>query len=379
MESSLDTGPKSVIPSEPQHNLQALRPNEAHRGFNGYYTVSVFYFRFAAQFGKTHVVKSRASHLCDTSIGSALAAIEIYNKPNFPNRESVFSILLIAAWEALFKAKILRDNGNRLQAIYFKERGRFKRSAVGVPLTIGLIEAMGRCSVAALVSDNVKALYEVRNAATHLTASSGKLPQLCFVLGAASLKNYAKLVENWFDIKLNKFSFFILPLGFNYPFTAFSPVDLEKEPQAIAALINSIAEAQKNGVSEDEAGFALVCEIRASIVTAQKLKGTPDLVVSIDPSNQNAVFIERQTDLIQSYPYGFREIAKALSAKDAAVTTNVLSEFIKTEIIKGNQKYSAYNYRTLAHQQAGPKKSTTVLYNRAFLNYAVEKLCSKAG
>jgi len=53
--------------------------------------------------------KARYKNLLDKSIQSAISAIEIYNKPDFKYREESFSILIINAWELLFKAKILQD------------------------------------------------------------------------------------------------------------------------------------------------------------------------------------------------------------------------------------------------------------------------------
>ena len=48
--------------------------------------------------------------LLDKSIASMLAAIEIYNKPNFTYREDSFAILCVNAWELLLKAVYLRQN-----------------------------------------------------------------------------------------------------------------------------------------------------------------------------------------------------------------------------------------------------------------------------
>jgi Domain of unknown function (DUF3644) len=46
-----------------------------------------------------------SSQLAEKSMAADLAAIEIYNKPNFVYREESFSIL-INAWELLLKAKL---------------------------------------------------------------------------------------------------------------------------------------------------------------------------------------------------------------------------------------------------------------------------------
>ncbi len=54
----------------------------------------------------------------DKSIGAALSAIEVYNKPDFKYREETFSILMINSWELLLKAKIIKENKGDLKSIY---------------------------------------------------------------------------------------------------------------------------------------------------------------------------------------------------------------------------------------------------------------------
>ena len=55
-------------------------------------------------------MKSRSQKLVEHSINSALSAIEIYNKPDFKDREQIFCVLMVIAWEVLLKAKLVKDN-----------------------------------------------------------------------------------------------------------------------------------------------------------------------------------------------------------------------------------------------------------------------------
>jgi len=66
------------------------------------------------------------NELVESSLSAVLAAIEIYNKPQFSYREEVFTILLVNGWELLLKAKIIHDNNDRIEAIYsVKSDGTF--------------------------------------------------------------------------------------------------------------------------------------------------------------------------------------------------------------------------------------------------------------
>ena len=50
-----------------------------------------------------------------------IAAIEVYNKPDFLYRGETFSILAINSWELLLKAKHLKDNHNKMRSLYVME------------------------------------------------------------------------------------------------------------------------------------------------------------------------------------------------------------------------------------------------------------------
>ena len=51
-----------------------------------------------------------STDLSSKSVQAAIAAIEVYNKPNFSYREEAFALLMSNAWELLLKAKWLLDH-----------------------------------------------------------------------------------------------------------------------------------------------------------------------------------------------------------------------------------------------------------------------------
>ena len=66
-------------------------------------------------------MKSKSNELLDKSISAMIAAIEVYNKPDFLYRGETFSILAINSWELLLKAKHLKDNHNKMRSLYVME------------------------------------------------------------------------------------------------------------------------------------------------------------------------------------------------------------------------------------------------------------------
>jgi hypothetical protein len=66
-------------------------------------------------------VKARSKELLDRAVAATVAAIEIYNKPDFLYREEAFAVLAINGWELLLKAKWLADHGNKVSSLYVME------------------------------------------------------------------------------------------------------------------------------------------------------------------------------------------------------------------------------------------------------------------
>ena len=113
--------------------------------------------------------------------------------------------------------------------MYEKQGRGYKPNRSGGYLTIGIAEAMRPCALPRVVVDNIDHLIKIRDAAIHLTAASPALPGLTFGLGTATLRNYSRLIRDWFGVGLGDYDFYILPLGFAYPFQTISAVDLKKE------------------------------------------------------------------------------------------------------------------------------------------------------
>ena len=66
-------------------------------------------------------MKARSKELLDRAVAATVAAIEIYNKPDFLYREESFSVMAINGWELLLKAKWPADNNNNIRSLYVRE------------------------------------------------------------------------------------------------------------------------------------------------------------------------------------------------------------------------------------------------------------------
>src|SRR6188768_923902 len=86
-----------------------------------------------------------SNDLAEKAVQAAIAAIEIYNKPDFHFREEAFSLLMTNSWELLLKAKWLSDHNEDVASLHeynydsddqIEKRVRVNRS--GNPITFGL-------------------------------------------------------------------------------------------------------------------------------------------------------------------------------------------------------------------------------------------------
>ena len=140
--------------------------------------------------------------------------------------------------------------------------------------------------------------------------------------------NYSRLIQGWFGVGLREYDFYILPLGFAYPFETMSVADLEKEPSDIAAIIREVSRAQEQG-SDSDGQFFLVCEINTTLVSAKKITEETDLVVAVDGDTGSPVLVSKKVKLTDQYPYTWTQVLERLKAERAGVNQNAFNSFIR--------------------------------------------------
>ena len=191
-------------------------------------------------------------NLLDKSIDSAVAAIEIYNKPAFSYREESFAILMINSWELLLKAEILLDNSGNVRSIYsLKHRinkdgskSKLKYTVPNIsdsPTTIGMQKAMNICIRDERLESNLLTLLAIRDNAVHFTNSRTGFASAVRDIGTASLKSYTVLCDQWFNKKLDNHNLYLMPIGF-YDEREFTSVPVEKINAHQSSFYNFLAQ-----------------------------------------------------------------------------------------------------------------------------------------
>lgn len=159
-------------------------------------------------------------------------AIELYNKPNIEYREESFSVLMINAYELLFKAKIIKDNNGKLSSVYEYEkkklsdnssskRNYIKKNRIGEPMTKGILSLMNllkkQNKLSTNVYENIVMLLELRDNSIHFINNDNDLMKYkLYIICVATIKNYYRLIEMWFNkFDLSKYNLYISPINFS--------------------------------------------------------------------------------------------------------------------------------------------------------------------
>lgn len=150
----------------------------------------------------------------DNSKQAMLAAIEIYNKPQFDYREEVFSILLVNAWELLLLAMLSK---NRQRIFQPKKREKDYQTWM-FSESIGKVKPYFPANMDyQAVAENLRLIREYRNKVVHYY-NHEEIAHCIYVLAQAAIKNYRDLVKAIFEQDIvNQINLVLLPLSFNAP------------------------------------------------------------------------------------------------------------------------------------------------------------------
>lgn len=176
-------------------------------------------------------MKARYKELLHKSVAAMIAAIEVYNKPDFHYREETFSIIAVNAWELACKAYILKLSDNRLKTLYVYERlkkkdgspskkQKIKTGKSRNPIThsleysLNLIESLSGKPLPEALKVNIMALDALRDNSIHFYNRGLLFAKRLQELGSATLKNYVLALGEWFEMNLSQYNFYLMPISF---------------------------------------------------------------------------------------------------------------------------------------------------------------------
>jgi hypothetical protein len=262
---------------------------------------------------------SRSMRLFRKAEAALMAAVEVYNKPDFRYREETFVILALNAWELMLKARLLAENGNNPRCLYQYERREtrsgsrsqrkhLKKNRSGNIVTIRLGQVMvelDRTAATRLpvaVKNNVYALAEVRDNAVHYVNASFGLAKQVLEIGTASVRNFIELAKRWFGLDLTEYSLYLMPIGFLSSSTIANAVNVSPDE---ARLMEHLSALVREGDADSGDDFHVALEINLSFKRC-----ATDAAVSVAITNDpNAPKVNvSEEDIRKQYPWDYNEL-----------------------------------------------------------------------
>jgi hypothetical protein len=262
-------------------------------------------------------MKARSQELLDRAIAAMLAAIEVYNKPNFPYRAEAFAVLAVNAWELLLKAKWLVQHDNDISCLYVRQetrrtgkpakKPRIKKSRSGNPITHS-VDYLAKKLVEKGVLDqaaskNLEAMIELRDSVVHFYNRSLLFAQRLQELGAASVKNFAAAIADWFQRNLAEFKFFLMPLSFVELPDSTEALVLNPHEKNFLAFVDAL----EPKTSEPSARYSVTVNVELCF-TKSKAKDALAVQVTEDPNAPAVRLTDEQ--IRERYPWDYARLTE---------------------------------------------------------------------
>jgi hypothetical protein len=292
---------------------------------------------------------TRSQRFVQKAEAALLAAIEIYNKPNFRYREESFAILVLNAWELLLKARVLHLNGNDPKSLFVYEtrqskkgkptRKRYrKRNRAGNCQTlsfgqcIAALERKGE-TLAGGIRKNLDAIIEVRDNAVHYISAGPLLAKQVLEFGTASVANFIRLAREWFSLDLSKYHLFLMPIGFVAPPANAESVVVSSDEAQLVQYLASLASAT-DVRDDDPYQVALTLSLRMKKSSAA---GAINVAITDDPDAPK-VFLKEE-DFKARYPWDYAKLTEKLRRRYSDFKATEKYHKIRKGLM-GNAKYS---------------------------------------
>jgi Domain of unknown function (DUF3644) len=270
---------------------------------------------------------TRSKRLAKKAQAALVAAIEIYNKPDFYYREESFAILCVNAWELLLKAKVVEDNAQDLKCLseYENKRKRdgspskkktVRKNRAGNPMTISIGKAMAKLGTVlpADVQNNLHALVEVRDNSVHFVNPSFELRKRVLEIGTAAVKNSLALARSWFRKDLSKLNLYLMPIGFLASSNSAAAVATDPDERQLLDFLNNLV---ANQGADPAYNVALEVDIQLKRSTSG---GAVKVQVTNDPTAQKVIMTEEDTR--RTFQWTYRDLCDHLSKRYSDFKTN---------------------------------------------------------
>lgn len=316
----------------------------------------------------------RSERLLAKAEAALIAAIEVYNKPNFLYREETFSILALNSWELLLKAKLVAERREDLRCLCVydnrktkdgrrSKRAYLRRNRTGNVQTIGLgrvitdLEQTDKITLGAAVKNNLDALMEIRDNAIHYLNASPELAKQVLEVGTASVTNFIELAKLWFGRDLSSYCLYLMPIGFISGYTLGTGVVLSSDERNLVHYLSELCLKTEAGESDN---LHVSLGVDLSFRRSQR-SDVPQFGLTNDPTAPKIQMTEE--NIRSAYPWDYSELIRRLEARYSDFKCNKHFHQIRKPLLQ-DPKYVHSRYL----DPSNPKSSKKDFYSSAILN-----------
>lgn len=258
----------------------------------------------------------------DKAEAAMVAAVEIYNKPCFPYREEVFSILALNAWELLLKAAVLKANNNDIRSIRVYEpkklkSGRpskklyLKKNRTGNYQTISLGVCLnelssGKSKIAPEIKTNLHALVAIRDNSVHYVTPSSVLASQIQEIASGCVHNFLLIAKEWFSRDLTNSLSLVLPLSFAAGSVS-EAIVVSPDENRIIKHLSALVSAEVKQPTDFAVALRLSLKMERSSTSSTKVQISKD---------QDALKVTlSEEDIREKYPWDYDRLCKHLRTR----------------------------------------------------------------
>lgn len=316
------------------------------------------------------IMNPLSQRLVDEAVSAMLAAIEIYNKPNFTYRNETFAVLSINAWELLLKARWLGVHNGEIESLYITTRAsnlsgkhpdtkRIVKTRSNSPRTHSAIYLVKKLTESNRIdrsaSQNIQVMIEYRDCVVHFVNESPAFHSRLFEIGAACVKNFVAAVDDWFHQDLSQFGIPVMPLTFmNLP-SDFDATLLNAEEKNFLEFLDNIDD--DNTDPDSPYSVSINVEVR---FTRSKSKDALPVQVSNDPTALSVRLTEE--NIREKYPWDYRVLSQRCRQRYNDFKENQKYHDIRKKL-EHDERFAQVRYL----DPGNPKSSKKCFYNSNIL------------
>ncbi len=319
----------------------------------------------------------KTKNIIESSIDSALLAVEIYNKPRTAFRREGYISLMMIAWNKLLHAYFNHKIGDKY---YYKEKnGRYKlvdgdKKAWELKTSVKKYQQLSDKPLTASIEANLRFFLLLRNKIEHRHISRLEIDNILFGEYQALLYNYEDLLTELFgeEFSLNENLSFSLQ---------FSKIRTDQQKQANKEILSKDVVDIKNFV--DNYRLSLTDDVYSSQEYSVKLVQIP----KITNTNRNDLAVEfvNWSDLSDQDKKNYEKVTAIIKDKVVKVeaanvgklkATDVIDEVnkcIKNKINQFDHKclYNVFSVRPMGNKSQNPFDTNTsfCLYDEVHNDY----------